>query len=148
MKPPRPQDPRRSALMARVRQRGTAPELAIAETLRALGAAYRLNVKSLPGAPDFANKKRRWAIFVHGCFWHHHTGCKRATVPKTNDGFWKEKFRANRARDAASIRSLRNAGFRVAVVWECETHQAKRLEARLSKVLEPRRVDVAEAVDH
>lgn len=145
MKPP---DPRRSALMSRVRQRGTAPELATAEVLRSLNAAYRLNVKSLPGSPDFANKKRKWVVFVHGCFWHHHTGCKRATIPKTNENFWRQKFGANRTRDAASIRSLRRSGFRVAIVWECEAADMRRLKARLSKILEPRRVYVAQSIDH
>ena len=148
MRPSKPDDPRRSALMARVRQKATAPELAIGGVLRALGAAYRLNVKSLPGAPDFANKKRRWAIFVHGCFWRHHTGCKRAGVPKTNEAFWREKFQANRARDAASIRALRRSGFRVLVVWDCETRLMERLRPRLSKILEPGGVDMAEPVDH
>ena len=120
MRPPKPEDPRRSALFARVRQKGTSAELAVARALRELGLAYRLNVKALPGSPDFANQRRKWAVFVHGCYWHHHTGCRRATVPKTNAAFWRGKFRDNRARDARAIRALRRAGFRVAIVWECE----------------------------
>ncbi len=83
MRAPKPSDPGRSALMGRVRQKGTEAELAVGRALRALGAAYRLNVETLPGSPDFANRKRGWAIFVNGCYWHHHRGCKRATVPKT-----------------------------------------------------------------
>lgn len=137
MKAPKPEDPRRSALMGRVRQRGTAAELRVAAVLRSLGHAYRLNVRSLPGAPDFANRSRRWAIFVNGCFWHHHTACRRATVPKTNDAFWRDKFETNRRRDANAIRTLRRRGFKVAVVWECETKEECLME-RLSKVLEPR----------
>jgi DNA mismatch endonuclease, patch repair protein len=128
--------------MARVRQRGTAAEIAVAAVLRNLGCGYRLNVRSLPGSPDFANRKRQWAIFVHGCFWHHHTGCTRATIPKANAVFWREKFEANRKRDAKAIRSLRRANFRVVTIWECETARFASLEARLSKVLKSRRVDV------
>jgi DNA mismatch endonuclease (patch repair protein) len=132
MRPPKPADPRRSALMSRVRRRGTEAELAVGAALRELGANYRLNVTSLPGSPDFANRKKKWAIFVNGCFWHQHTGCKRATVPKTNENFWRDKFLTNRVRDARAIRALRRVGFRVALVWECQTEDAARLTTRLS----------------
>ncbi|XBY45108.1 very short patch repair endonuclease [Methyloraptor flagellatus] len=135
MKAPKPDDPRRSALMARVRQRGTAPELAVAAILRSLGLAYRLNVRSLPGSPDFANKHRRWAIFVMGCYWHHHTACRSATVPKTNEAFWRGKFAANRLRDARAVRSLRAAGYRVLLVWECEVDAPDDLRRRLQRSL-------------
>ena len=130
-----PPDPQRSALMARVRQRGTSPELVVAAVLRKLGFAYRLNVRALAGSPDFANRKRGWAIFVQGCFWHHHTGCMRATVPKANEAFWRDKFTTNRRRDAKSIRALRREKFRVVVVWECETRKVEQLTARLAKAL-------------
>ncbi|MGD0563607.1 MAG: very short patch repair endonuclease [Roseiarcus sp.] len=142
MRPPKPDDPRRSALMARVRQKGTAPEIAVAAALRSLGRSYRLNVRALAGAPDFANRRRKWAIFVHGCFWHRHTGCKCATIPKTNEAFWLSKFKANRARDAKAVRAMRRAGFRVAIIWECETADRDALFARLSKIFESRSVNV------
>lgn len=148
MRPPKPEDPKRSALMARVRRRGTAAELVVGAALRRLGESYRLDVKALQGSPDFANRKRGWAVFVHGCFWHHHKGCKRATVPKTNEAFWRGKFADNRARDARAVRALRRAGFRVAIVWECETVDPVALGVKLSKVLETRRVDVPEPIDH
>lgn len=135
MRPPKPEDPRRSALMARVRQRGTSPEKIVGTVLRSLGQAYRLNVRGLPGSPDFANQKRKWAVFVNGCYWHHHKGCRRATVPKTNEAFWREKFGANRARDARSVRALRRAGFRVVIVWECETAEPEVLTGRLQRSL-------------
>jgi len=112
-------NPARSALMRRVRQERTSAEDAVARSLRAAGIAYRRNVRSLPGSPDFANKSRRWALFVQGCFWHHHTNCKRATIPKSNCRFWSEKFAANRRRDAAKVRQLRRAGYRVLLIWEC-----------------------------
>ena len=103
----RPTDPARSDLMRRVRQSGTGAELCLAEAFRGLGMRYRKNVKSLPGSPDFANKARKWAIFVNGCFWHHHKGCSRATVPTRNRAFWLSKFEANRLRDEGKTRRLR-----------------------------------------
>jgi len=134
MRVPKP-DPKRSALMARVRQRGTTPELIVASILRNLGLAYRLNVRGLAGSPDFSNRRRRWAIYVHGCFWHQHTGCKHATMPKANEAFWRDKFTTNRRRDANAIRSLRRLGFRVVMVWECETREVELLKARLAKAI-------------
>jgi DNA mismatch endonuclease (patch repair protein) len=89
-------------------------------------------VRSLPGSPDLANKTRRWAIFVNGCFWHNHTGCKLATIPTRNAAFWGQKFAANRKRDAAKIRQLRRAGFKTIVVWQCQTRDRRALEARLA----------------
>jgi DNA mismatch endonuclease Vsr len=119
--------------MAGVRQSGTAPEMEVGICLRLLGLHYRKNVKALPGSPDFANRKARWAVFVHGCFWHHHSNCHKATVPKTNAEFWTGKFRENRIRDAKAIAKLRDQGYRVFLVWECRTHI---LEKRLQKILE------------
>lgn len=129
-----PTDPVRSALMKRVRRSGTSAELAVAKVCRSLGIAYRRNVRSLPGSPDLANKSRRWAIFVNGCYWHHHTGCTRATIPRRNNEFWIEKFRANRRRDAAKICQLRADGFIVALVWECEVGDELRLRRRLAQI--------------
>lgn len=126
--------------MARVRQKGTEAELLVALVLRKQRFSYRLNVTSLPGSPDFANRKRRWATFVHGCFWHHHTGCKRATIPKTNEVFWRDKFKANRARDARSIRELRRRGFRVALIWECQTEDPTTLAVHLLRILKNRKI--------
>ncbi|MCG6121324.1 MAG: very short patch repair endonuclease [Microvirga sp.] len=149
MRAPKPVDPRRSALMRAVRRTGTTPETIVSLALRELGAAYRRDVRSLPGSPDFANKKRRWAIFVNGCFWHHHKNCRRATIPKTNSAFWRAKFIDNRVRDARTVWALRRRGYRVVVIWECDVAEAgERLLKRISKVLETRRVDVAETVDH
>ncbi|HEV2364731.1 MAG TPA: very short patch repair endonuclease [Caulobacteraceae bacterium] len=136
MKHPLSSSAHKSASMARQRRRGTAAEQAVGRALRALGAAYRKNVRGLPGAPDFANRARKWAVFVNGCFWHAHTGCPRATTPKANRAFWLEKFARNRARDAQAVRALRRAGFRVAIVWECQAQSAR---AQLSDLLEPRR---------
>jgi DNA mismatch endonuclease (patch repair protein) len=122
--------------MARIRQKGTTGERAVAAILQSLGASYRLNVRSLPGSPDFANKSRRWAIFVHGCFWHRHTGCRRATIPKANREFWQTKFADNRNRDARAARILRSTGFRVAIVWECSLDDPAAVRVRLSGLVE------------
>jgi DNA mismatch endonuclease, patch repair protein len=119
-----PTDSARSDLMRRVRQKGTAAELQVAEVLRELGLHYRKNVRTLPGTPDFANRSRKWALFVNGCFWHHHGGCPRATVPSRNRSFWLAKFEANRIRDAGKILRLRRQGFRVLIVWECELRKS------------------------
>lgn len=136
---PPAQSPERARLLASVRQSRTTAEDEVATLLRALGLAYRRNVRALPGSPDFANRARGWAIFVNGCFWHHHTGCRRAGVPKNNRAFWTTKFIANRRRDAAKIRALRALGFRVLVIWECEIATAAPRLARLA-VASPRRV--------
>ncbi len=130
---PLPQSPERSALLARVRRTKTSAEEEVARLLRAHGLHYRRNVRTLPGSPDFANRRRGWAIFVNGCFWHHHTACTRATVPKNNRAFWEEKFVANRRRDAAKIRGLRALGFRVLVIWECELDACAARLARLTR---------------
>jgi DNA mismatch endonuclease, patch repair protein len=120
-----------STRMARIRQKGTIPELVVRKTLRTLGIGYRLNVRSLPGSPDLANKLRKLAVFVQGCYWHHHTQCKRATMPKRNGIFWEQKFIENRHRDARAIRELRRLGYTVVVVWECETINVTSLRTRL-----------------
>lgn len=128
-------DPRRRLLMQRVRQRGTPAEKLVAKLCCETGVSYRLNVSSLPGSPDLANKRRRWAIFVNGCFWHHHTACALATRPARNADFWSGKFRANRERDARKIKALRSAGYHVTIVWQCETRDPKTLRARLTLFL-------------
>jgi DNA mismatch endonuclease (patch repair protein) len=127
----------RSAVMRRVKGRGTAPELIVRRRLWALGARYRLNRADLPGKPDIVLAGRRLAIFVHGCFWHGHDCARGARVPKANRDYWVAKIAANRGRDAASGEALRKAGWRVAVVWECELRPVEALDERLRAWLEP-----------
>lgn len=110
-----------SERMKGVRTRDTKPELRVRELARALGLHYRVRNRDLPGSPDLANRKRGWAIFVHGCYWHRHPGCKKASTPSRNRAFWQAKFDANVARDARDMKELRAAGFRTLVIWECET---------------------------
>jgi DNA mismatch endonuclease (patch repair protein) len=132
-----PTDPERSALMARVRQRGTRPELLVRIALRRLGVAYRTSGNGLPGRPDLSNRTGSWAIFVHGCYWHHHTGCGRATTPTRNREYWVAKFAENRRRDATAVRRLRAMGYRVLLVWECQVEKVE-LAYRLGRFLPPR----------
>ena len=135
--------------MQRVRQSRTTAEDRVAEVLRLHGFHYRRNVRSLPGSPDFANRRYRWAIFVNGCYWHHHKGCRRATIPKRNREFWIAKFAANRHRDAQKIKILRRAGFRVVVIWECEAFSnvvGQGLEKLM--VREPASIQAGNSMDH
>lgn len=121
--------------MAGIRQHSTAPELAVRKALRALGVAYRITNRDLPGSPDLANRRGKWAIFVHGCYWHRHLGCERTTTPTRNRRLWVEKFTANVARDVARTKQLREQGFSVVRVWECETLDVRRLSRDLKKKL-------------
>lgn len=130
----KPTDPARSALMRRVRQTGTKAEDEVAAILRQSGLRFRRNVKSLPGSPDFANKTNRWAIFVHGCFWHRHEGCPRTTTPTRNRDFWLAKFAANVNRDTIKARLLRAMGFKVLTIWECETRNPSNVRRRLQRL--------------
>lgn len=129
-----PTDPERSNLMRRVRQRGTKAEDDVAGVLCALDIRFRRNVRTLPGSPDFANKSRKWALFVNGCFWHHHAGCTRATTPTRNRAFWRAKFEANVKRDRSKTGLLRRMGFSVLTVWECETRDKARLMRRFDEL--------------
>jgi DNA mismatch endonuclease (patch repair protein) len=132
-------DDETSARLGRVRQKGTSPEQAVSALLRSLGIRYRLSNRELPGSPDIANRSKRWAVFVNGCFWHRHKGCSRATTPKRNRAFWMAKFHANVRRDKASTEALRTAGYRTVVVWECEIEQDPRRVLRLlaRRILRP-----------
>src|SRR5690349_14040869 len=122
----------RSALMARVRQRDSAPELLVRRLLFAWGWRYRLHARDLPGTPDIVFPKRRAAIFVNGCFWHGHLGCALATVPKTRTEFWNQKFESNRKRDADAVEKLREQGWSVLTVWQCETNDQQTLAEKLT----------------
>ena len=121
----------RSALMKRVRRERTTPEQQVCRLLWSLGARYRRNVSDLPGTPDVANKSRAKAVFVHGCFWHFHEGCRRGRIPRRNRSFWATKLHENRRRDIRKLRSLRALGYDVLVVWECEIAHPEDLLQRL-----------------
>ena len=123
---------RRSELMARIRSRDTAPELAVCRIAHRMGLRFRLHRKDLPGRPDLVFPKHRLAVFVHGCFWHRHEGCRHASMPRSRVAFWTEKFAANVARDARQQAALNEVGWRVLVIWECETRDEEAVERRLA----------------
>jgi DNA mismatch endonuclease (patch repair protein) len=120
--------------MARVRGRDTKPELIVRKALWRAGIRYRLHVRGLPGRPDIVIAKARLVIFVHGCFWHRHDGCGGNRTPKSNVIFWETKLAANVVRDASNEALLRAAGWRVLVVWECETRSVADVVAIVEKV--------------
>jgi len=110
----------RSALMGRIRGRDTKPEIIVRKFLFSRGFRYRINDPRYPGSPDIVLPKYRTVIFVHGCFWHGHEGCKLFRYPKTNFEFWYEKVQRNRERDDQKIKFLKQQGWNVIVIWECQ----------------------------
>jgi DNA mismatch endonuclease (patch repair protein) len=125
----------RSALMGRIRGRDTGPEMAVRRLLWALGFRYRTHAKDLPGRPDIVFRSERIAIFVHGCFWHRHD-CGLAYSPKSRPEFWARKFEGNLRRDSAAQQALRSAGWRVMVIWECQTKRPVLLARRLTRFIQ------------
>jgi DNA mismatch endonuclease (patch repair protein) len=126
---------KRSAVMRRVKDRGTGPELALRRLIWSLGGRYRLNRRDLPGKPDIVLAGRRLAIRVHGCFWHGHDCARGARVPKANRQYWVGKVAANRERDRAAHSALEALGWRVETVWECEIRDGQTLRERISRWL-------------
>lgn len=126
-----------SRRMGNVRQQGTQAELSVRRVARVLGLRYTTENRDLPGSPDLANRTRRFAVFVHGCFWHRHAGCTRATTPKTNRRFWIAKFNRNRQRDLEVQRRLEHDCFRTVVIWECEAEKDAVVARRLAPLATP-----------
>jgi DNA mismatch endonuclease (patch repair protein) len=126
----------RSANMAAIHGRDTGPELIVRRLLCDIGVRYRLHVADLPGRPDIVMHNRRKIIEVRGCFWHQHKECRLAYEPKTRTKFWRDKFRRNVERDVENENRLKDLGYGVLVVWECETEDTRSLLKRLKKFLE------------
>lgn len=122
----------RSWLMSRIKSGDTQPEMVVRSTLHRLGFRFSLRRRDLPGKPDIVLRRWKCAVFVHGCFWHRHPGCPVATMPKSNVEFWRQKFERNVARDARVRDELRQMGWNVVVVWECETRDRLALATRLA----------------
>ena len=129
----------RSALMSRIRDVDTKPEMFVRRTLHAMGYRFRTHVRELSGRPDLVFTKRQAVIFVHGCFWHRH-GCRKTYVPKTRKKFWREKFADNVSRDRQNQSLLTEAGWRVLVVWECEVENDDSILGRAVAFLGPPRM--------
>ncbi len=122
----------RSLRMARIRSKDTKPEIMVRSCLHRMGFRFSLRRKDLPGSPDIVLPKHRTVVFVHGCFWHQHKGCKSSHIPKTRIAFWKKKFEANVRRDQKVMRQLRALGWSPVVIWECQAKKkgfAKHLAA-------------------
>ena len=128
-------DPRRSALMSRIRSSNTRPEIAVRRLLHALGYRFRLHRRDLPGKPDIVLPRHRLALFVHGCFWHQHPGCRLASKPKTRQDYWTPKLAGNVQRDQLAQEALAAMGWRVEVIWECDARKPAELERRVLEAL-------------
>lgn len=126
----------RSERMSRVKSKDTKPEVRVRRLVHSLGYRYRLHSQKLPGCPDLVFGGRRKAIFVHGCFWHRHPGCKNTRLPKSKLDFWKSKLEENRKRDLRNQETLRQLGWEYLVVWECETRDVERLTKKIVEFLE------------
>ena len=125
----------RSENMRRIRGKDTQPELVVRKLVFSMGYRYRLHYAALPGKPDMAFLGKLKAIFVHGCFWHRHTACKFARMPKTNPAFWAAKLRKNKARHVLRRSQLQKIGWKMMVIWECETRFIGMQKKRIKKFL-------------
>lgn len=129
----------RSEMMRAVRRESTEPEMTVRRALHGLGFRYGLHRKDLPGTPDIVLTRHATVVFVNGCFWHHHHGCPRASVPKTNPEYWLQKFARNKARDLQNRADLEARGWRVIVIWSCETRDPQSLTRKLKRILSKNR---------
>ena len=125
----------RSRMMSGITGRNTSPELAVRRYLHSRGLRFRIHSRGLPGRPDIVLRKYKTVVFVHGCFWHRHPGCRLSYVPKTRTDFWMTKFSENVNRDLLQARDLRNAGWRVLVIWGCEVTSERHLKKLLGGIL-------------
>ena len=126
----------RSRMMASIKGKDTKPEMLVRRLLHSMGYRFRLHRKDLSGTPDITLPGRRSIIFVHGCFWHQHAGCRFAAMPASRRSFWKNKLDANSQRDRRALACLRRDGWKATVVWECQTRNPVALERRLRKFLD------------
>jgi len=127
---------RRSEVMSRIRAKNTAPELVVRSMVHRMGFRFRLHDRKLPGCPDLVLARLGRVIFVHGCFWHGHPGCKKSKLPESNREFWEAKISTNFARDRRNIAALRKVGWKVLVVWQCSLRNRARTKRRLQQFLE------------
>ena len=135
----------RSWNMSRIKGWITKPEIIVRSMLHRMGYRFRLHRKDLPGKPDIVLPKHNTVIFVHGCFWHRHPGCRYATTPKSNTEFWQKKFDRNVARDKQNQATLKATGWRVLVVWECELRDLDTLAERLNANLQSQPLEYPQA---
>lgn len=120
--------------MAAVKGKNTKPEIAVRKLLHKLGYRFRLHRKDLPGKPDIVLPKYKTVIFIHGCFWHRHAGCKYASTPSSNTVFWEKKFEENVGRDRKNIEKLETLGWKVITIWGCEVNEEERVLSALAEL--------------
>lgn len=125
----------RSECMSKIRHKDTRPELVARKALTELGYRYRLHRKDLPGSPDIVMPRLKKIIFINGCFWHQHKGCKRSSMPKSNKDYWKPKLEKNIERQKKDVRLLKKDGWSIIVLWECETNNKDKMMKKLEKQL-------------
>jgi DNA mismatch endonuclease, patch repair protein len=125
---------KRSWNMSRIRSENTKPEMAVRSLLHMMGYRFRLHRKELPGKPDIVLPKYKTTIFVHGCFWHRHRGCKRCTTPSSNRRYWLRKFERNQANDKANRAKLKKYGWKILIVWECQIGKQNKLKKIFLKI--------------
>lgn len=126
---------KRSYIMSRVRGKDTQPEIIVRKMLHKKGVRYRLYRSDLPGKPDIVIPKRKLIVFIHGCFWHGHEGCRKGSLPKSKVEYWRKKIEANKERDKNTIAQLNELGWETAVIWQCETRDGIMLSQRLDRLL-------------
>lgn len=125
---------KRSWNMSRIRSKHTSPELQVRQALSGLGLKYRLHVKSLPGNPDIVFRKYKTVIFINGCFWHQHKGCKRATSPKSNIDYWKPKLKRNIQKQKENFKEFKKLGWKTVIIWECEAKREDILNSKINRI--------------
>lgn len=125
----------RSEIMALIRSKDTQPEIAVRKLVSAMGLRYRLHVSDLPGRPDLVFRRIRKIVFVHGCFWHQHARCRVARLPRSRLAYWRPKLDGNRKRDQRNVRRLREAGWKVLTIRECELNEIDVVARRLKTFL-------------
>lgn len=125
---------KRSEIMSKISGKDTKPEILVRKLLFAKGFRFRKNDKRLPGTPDIVLPKYKTVIFIHGCFWHNHIGCKRSKLPKTNEVFWKKKISENVTRDDINVDKIKKMGWKVIIIWQCKLE--KNISTELNRIID------------
>ncbi len=125
----------RRICMSRIRSKNTKPEKIVRKILTQFGLRYRLHNTKLPGKPDIVISRIKTILFVNGCFWHQHKGCKRRAIPKANTEYWSKKLKRNVEKQKEDIKLLKKDGWKVYIIWECETKDENRLIKKLKRIL-------------
>lgn len=126
---------KRSEIMSKISGKETKPEILVRKILFSKGFRYRKNVNKLPGSPDIVLTKYKAVIFINGCFWHGHKNCNKATLPKTNYNFWKNKIEGNIQRDKRNYEQLKKLGWNIIIIWQCELNNREKIEKNIDKLI-------------